>query len=45
MRGQPVTITDQYTTDSKNHGSARFTFLFNELSIIFRSRSSQYYQH
>ena len=29
--------TDQYITDSTNHGSARFILLFNVLSIIFRS--------
>jgi hypothetical protein len=34
--------TDQYITDSKNHSSARFIFLINELSINFRSRSLQY---
>jgi hypothetical protein len=28
--------TDQYITDPKNHSSARFTFLINNLSINFR---------
>ncbi len=34
--------TDQYITDSKNHSSARFILLINELSINFRSHSLQY---
>jgi len=34
--------TDQYITDSKNHGFARFIFLIDELSINFRSSSLQY---
>jgi hypothetical protein len=33
---EPGEYTDQYITDSKNHSSARFTFLINELSIYFR---------
>jgi hypothetical protein len=32
--------TGQYSTDSKNHGQLEFTFLFNELSIIFRNCES-----
>jgi hypothetical protein len=37
-----IEYTDQYITESKNQGPAKFSFSINKLSISLRSQSFQY---